>query len=1191
MMRSRLSSRSHRWIRGVVVALVAAAALTPLSTPAASASGGGQPALLVSFAPGMTVSTMRAVVAGHGGVLGEAVGSTGFFAVALSEDGDRSGGLAAALAADPRVAVVEENHVRTAAAFPDDPRYGPHQAAYLGALHLPEAWDVSIGSEDLVLAIVDSGVAAIPELAGRLLPGRDIVNGDNDATDDLGHGTEVASVAAASTNNHSGMAGVAWAGKILPVKVLDKDGKGTDAGIAAGITWAADHGADVINLSLGAPAYSATLRAAVDYARSRDAVVVAAAGNDRSSGIHFPAAIDGVVAVTAVDHAGLFAPYSNWGRWIDLAAPGEVLAAERDGGYALVEGTSYSAAVVSGVALLTRARHPAEAADQIVTRLRGGARDAGRLGVDDRYGYGIVDAFGAVAGQKPARVDDAARLEREPDNTAARATRLPAGTAFGGVLAPEGDVDWFAVDLPSPGWVRVTTSEAAPPAGTGSTGWVSNPRAPDAGLFDADLSAVDEPRLRFETSREGWAYAPAGRIHVRVAYPDRNVVGTAAYAVRVDVAPGPAYLVRDVVGWRNGFARTTGVATGDVTGDALPELVVSFAERFSVDNTTPLGSVAVYSGIDQSATPPQVLGAPAGTGASTDVAVADLDGDGDDDVVAATSTGPVLYERRPDGLSDGRLVPLAGTRHVDVGDIDGDHRPDLAVTTDPGFVWLRNTGNGTFTSVPVTHAKVADAVVGDVTGDGRDDVVALECDPVCATVVVATSGSGGVTLSRTRTGLTGTEPAAGESPMEPDGYPTRCGIGAGDLTADGISDIVAACSDADRLELLPGRPGGGFLPVVASALELSGPIGLHPMDADGDGTAELAVISREGDGVAILQADHDGRLTNRTWMDLNGHIEDGTATFADLDGNGTVDAAAVGNGHGVTVVHRQPVDSELHGPRHWVADTNPANGSAAATPHVTPTMTFARPLDPARAGGVTMTDGSTGEPVDVTATYDGAFNAVVVRPARPLLSGHTYLVDHGNVFDAEGNWARTLEPDFRFTVTGGDVTAAQPDGPAGSAPDGPPSRLSPPNRSGYWMAAADGAIYAFGDARYHGGAPGSAPGRRVVDVEPTPTGQGYWIVDNLGTVTAHGDALPLGSLDPPGLANGETTSSLSATPTGNGYWIFTNRGRAIAFGDAPFLGDVSDIKLNGPVLGSVASPSGQGYYMVASDGGIFSFKR
>jgi hypothetical protein len=165
------------------------------------------------------------------------------------------------------------------------------------------------------------------------------------------------------------------------------------------------------------------------------------------------------------------------------------------------------------------------------------------------------------------------------------------------------------------------------------------------------------------------------------------------------------------------------------------------------------------------------------------------------------------------------------------------------------------------------------------------------------------------------------------------------------------------------------------------------------------------------------------------------------------------------------------------------------------------------------------------------------------------------------------------------------VTSAAPSPPSSAPPTRPGA-----GRSGYWMVAADGQAYNFGDAPDLGDASDSLPpGVKAVDLEPTPSGNGYWIVDHRGDVYSFGDAHNLGNVNPSRLLAGEQVTSLSATPSGAGYWIFTSRGRVINFGDAPFFGDMSGVALNGTVLGSVATPTGKGYWMVAADGGIFSF--
>jgi hypothetical protein len=165
-------------------------------------------------------------------------------------------------------------------------------------------------------------------------------------------------------------------------------------------------------------------------------------------------------------------------------------------------------------------------------------------------------------------------------------------------------------------------------------------------------------------------------------------------------------------------------------------------------------------------------------------------------------------------------------------------------------------------------------------------------------------------------------------------------------------------------------------------------------------------------------------------------------------------------------------------------------------------------------------------------------------------------------------------------------------GPTGPAPPGsePTDTTHPPARGrfGYWIAGADGTVFAFGEAAHHGNA-APAAGGSIVDLEPTPAGAGYWLVDDHGRVSAAGDARSFGSVDPARLAAEERITSLAATRSGQGYWIFTSKGRVLPFGDAVFHGDMAAVALNGPVLDSIVTPSGRGYYMVAADGGIFAF--
>ncbi len=221
----------------------------------------------------------------------------------------------------------------------------------------PAAWDVTTGSARVVVAVVDTGVdSAQPDLKGKTVPGYDFVDGTDTVGDDNGHGTAVAAIIAARSNNGIGVAGYCWACRVMPVKVLGADGTGFASAVANGIVWATDHGAAVINASLGGPTEDATVAAATQYASSHGVLVVAAAGNDSSSILEYPAALPNVLSVGASDENDHLYGFSNSGA--ALAAPGENTTIDLHGGYELFFGTSSAAPVVSGIAGLALAAAP-----------------------------------------------------------------------------------------------------------------------------------------------------------------------------------------------------------------------------------------------------------------------------------------------------------------------------------------------------------------------------------------------------------------------------------------------------------------------------------------------------------------------------------------------------------------------------------------------------------------------------------------------------------------------------------------------------------------------------------------------------------------------------------------------------------------------------------------------------------------
>jgi thermitase len=295
----------------------------------------------------------------------------------------------------PEVRCVEPNYTVTAQdTLPNDPAFAFQYA--LVNIRAPQAWDITTGSNAVTIAIVDSGVdLSHPELASKLLPGYDFVNGDTIPQDDNGHGTHVAGIAAAASNNGLGMVGVSWGARILPVKVLNAFNSGTYANVAAGIVWAANQGAQVINLSLGGPNSSQTLQEAIEYAASRGVALTAAAGNTGGA-ILYPARYPAVIAVANTNAANQRVPSSAFGPEIDLAAPGAgIYSLAIGGGYTTLGGTSMSTPHVSG-ALALLLSLPGVSTGQARAYLEASALDIDAPGWDVFTGYGLIQIDAAL---------------------------------------------------------------------------------------------------------------------------------------------------------------------------------------------------------------------------------------------------------------------------------------------------------------------------------------------------------------------------------------------------------------------------------------------------------------------------------------------------------------------------------------------------------------------------------------------------------------------------------------------------------------------------------------------------------------------------------------------------------------------------------------------------------------------------
>ncbi|MET9631535.1 type VII secretion-associated serine protease mycosin [Lentzea sp. NPDC006480] len=280
------------------------------------------------------------------------------------------------------------------------------QEWHLGALDIYSAQDQARG-DGVVVAVIDSGVdAKHPDLAGRVLPGTGFGSskGTDGTTDTDGHGTGMAAIIAA-TGKNGGALGIAPGARILPISSSEKEQFSLDV-VAESIRWAADHGAKVINMSLGfSSSMTPSLVKAVNYAIEKDVVLVAATGNDGKE-VSAPANIGGVIAVAGTNREGKPWKSSNVGADTVLAAPAEgiVTAAPESvyaSGYAEMDGTSAASAIVSGVAALVRAKHPEMPAKDVVNALIKTAKDMAEPGRDATTGFGMVNPMGALTAQLP----------------------------------------------------------------------------------------------------------------------------------------------------------------------------------------------------------------------------------------------------------------------------------------------------------------------------------------------------------------------------------------------------------------------------------------------------------------------------------------------------------------------------------------------------------------------------------------------------------------------------------------------------------------------------------------------------------------------------------------------------------------------------------------------------------------------
>src|SRR5690242_5146799 len=320
-----------------------------------SAPAAGTVPYIATFKSGVSDAQQQDDIAAANGTAGDSIVPLHMYSLTFPAGEDSAD--AQTLAGNADVASVTPDLSRDTATAPNDPRYSDQWS-------LPQiGWDNVFGNinpgSSATVAVLDTGVdASQPDLQGVVVPGTDIVDGSGDGTTDPnGHGTEMAGIVAAATNNGEGIAGVGYSGvKVMPVTVLGSDGTGLDSDVINGVVYAVSHHADVILMSFSNPGFSSALQSAINYAWSHGVVLVAATGNDGSNTVNYPAGDKGVVGVGSTGIGDTPSSFSNTGPDVFLAAPGEsILSTSNGGGYSDVTGTSASAAAVAGAAALIKA--------------------------------------------------------------------------------------------------------------------------------------------------------------------------------------------------------------------------------------------------------------------------------------------------------------------------------------------------------------------------------------------------------------------------------------------------------------------------------------------------------------------------------------------------------------------------------------------------------------------------------------------------------------------------------------------------------------------------------------------------------------------------------------------------------------------------------------------------------------------
>ncbi|BCJ71664.1 hypothetical protein CS0771_12080 [Catellatospora sp. IY07-71] len=915
--------------------------------------------VLVKFKAGTSASARGRVAGRIGGKLSTDASTAGYVKITTTGPALKA---AAALRGDATVAAVSLDYRRTESKVPNDYYYSVYQKTYMSTIRLPQAWDVQSSATGVVIAIVDTGVdTGHPDLVGRTVAGYNAVANNSNVTDSRGHGTMVAGIAAANTNNSWGVAGAAYNGRIMPIMVFTGQ-YAYDSDIAEGVIWAVDHGAKIVNMSLGGSGQTPVLHDAIKYAVGKGVLVVAAAGNTGGNGPHYPAMYPEVLTVGATDHAGRLTDFSSWGDHVDIAAPGFDIISTHSRTteygpsftYGIGAGTSYSSPLVAGIAALVRAKYPTLTVAQVIEKLKSTSRDAGPRGIDPYYGSGVVDAYRALGG---AATSDFSMQGADGNDMPAQAEVIPS-TALAATTGIEGDVDWYKYAVPAD--YRVTFTLTPPPYNGNQAQNFDGVLA----LYDADLRLIQEVDSTENTYQTEIITQPLRRGTYYVKVRNYNgAPGTGFYELRATTAT-PEY--RDFPPFNNGVYFDTGntfpeaTAIGDVTGDGRPDALLTTSYYFDPENDYKLFVFAQNA--DGTLSPSGKYDTHIPYSNDTPIAIGDFNGDGRNDVALGAGVGVEVFLQQADGtLAAGALVPETdGARFIAAADMDADGDADLVYSA--GGVFQLTSAGGTFTkSAIAADTMTREVEVGDLNSDGRLDV--------------ATSATGGVAVHLAGAeGWTTTKYTYG-------GGSTPFAVEVADISGDGRADIAATIDSGETLLIVFRQQADGTMSASQNLFAYTSPDGVESGDWDKDGRLDLFVAHGGWGMVSMYRQRADGTLeaARAGGGDVAQHSHQNAISIGDLNGDGYPDVATAANYNNGIWIGYNVNGAAPRGVGEWVWNTSiKPYGKLGRTPKLTVTMR--RPLDPATVNSQTvrLVSGRTGRPVELPVSYDAATGTITV---------------------------------------------------------------------------------------------------------------------------------------------------------------------------------------------------------------------